>query len=104
MKTILESLNQWKVVRGQLTGSILAKQDVPTAEELEMEEAWELCKKRAYSEILLCVEDELRILIVVSQDPKDTWKNWIGCMVCGSQVIMQCCFWNSSECDMMEVV
>jgi len=55
---VLESLNQWQVVTGELADSVRVEPKVPTKEELEIEEAWELRKKRAYGEIMLGVEDK----------------------------------------------
>jgi hypothetical protein len=43
-------------------------------EELEIEEAWEHHKKKAYSEIMLRVEDKPRVAIMVNNDPVSTWE------------------------------
>jgi len=53
MKMVLETLNQWQVIKGDLMGPIRKNLESPTDEELMREEAWVLRRKRAYSEILL---------------------------------------------------
>jgi hypothetical protein len=73
MKTVLETLNQWKVVTGEFAEPARADPRFPTSDKLDVEEAWELRKKRAYSEIMLRVEDEPRVTIMVNEDPKDAW-------------------------------
>ena len=45
MKTVLETLNQWKIVTGEFAEPVRAILRFPTLEEIEVEEAWELRKK-----------------------------------------------------------
>jgi hypothetical protein len=73
MRMVLETINQWKVVSGQLTSPTRKIADAPMAEELEKEDAWNLRRIRAYSEIMLRVEDEPRVTIMGSQDPSEAW-------------------------------
>jgi hypothetical protein len=42
MWMVLETINQWKVMSGQLAGPVRKSQDTPMKEELECEEAWSL--------------------------------------------------------------
>ena len=74
MKIVLEALNQWAVVTGELKGPKFVDPDAPTKDEQELEEAWTLRKKRVYSEIMLRVEDEPRVTIMINDDPKDAWE------------------------------
>jgi hypothetical protein len=43
-------LDQWKVITGELVDPVHTDLKVPTKEELEIKEAWELCRKRASKE------------------------------------------------------
>jgi hypothetical protein len=61
------------VVTGEFTEPVHTIPSFPTPEELDVEEAWELRKKWAYSEIMLHVEDKLHITIMVNKDLKDVW-------------------------------
>jgi hypothetical protein len=42
--------------------------------ELKLKDAWGLQKVHAYSEIMLCVEDEPCVSIMGTQDPKAAWE------------------------------
>ncbi|KAF8514713.1 hypothetical protein BU17DRAFT_94225 [Hysterangium stoloniferum] len=91
MKTVLKSLNQWKVIIGELADPARAKLDALTKDELDIEEAWVLRKKRAYSEIMLRVEDEPRVAIMTNDNPIDAWnklKNTYGTRLANSQAIL----------------
>jgi hypothetical protein len=71
---VLETINQWRVVSGELTGPTRKAQDAPTKEELEKEESWNLRRIRTYSEIMLRVEDEPRVTVMGTQDPTVAWE------------------------------
>jgi hypothetical protein len=73
MRMVLETLNQWKVVTGELTGPVRKNPNVPMSDERDMEDAWNLRKVRAYSEIMLRVEDKPHITIMGSQNPTEAW-------------------------------
>jgi hypothetical protein len=73
MHIALETLNQWKVVTGELTGPVRKDPNAPMNEECKMEDVWNLRKVRAYSEIMLRVEDELHITIMGTQNPQEAW-------------------------------
>ena len=73
MKIVLEALNQWGIVSGELKEPEPMDKNKPTKEEIEIMEAWTLWKKRAYSKIMLRVEDEPRVSIMFNSDPKAAW-------------------------------
>jgi hypothetical protein len=74
IQMVLETINQWRVVSGELTGLVRKAQDSLTKEELECEEAWSLRKVHVYSEIMLHVEDEPCMMIMASQNPTVAWE------------------------------
>jgi hypothetical protein len=73
MGMVLETLNQWKVVTGELTSPVKKDPNAPTNDKHKMEDAWNLRKVRAYSEIMLRVKDELCITIMGTQNPQEAW-------------------------------
>lgn len=73
MESVLRSLNQWKVIMGTIVAPTRLDPMSPTAQELQLERAWDLRKERAYSEIDLRVEDQQRVWIRENRDPRLAW-------------------------------
>ena len=49
MELVLRFLNQWEVVIGTYISLVHVIEKSPTAEEIQLEKAWELCKEHAYT-------------------------------------------------------
>lgn len=73
MESVLRSLNQWEIVMGTIEAPTRLDPTSPTAQELQLERAWDLRKERAYSEIDLRVEDQQRVSIRENRDPRLAW-------------------------------
>ena len=68
----------------------------PTAEELQLEKAWELHKEHAYTEIDLQVEDQEHVSIRTNHDPVIAWNTLRA--VYGNR-LANCCILKTSSSE-----
>ena len=73
MESVLRSLNQWEVVMGTYISPVCVVEKSPTAEEIQLGKAWELCKECTYTEIDWWVEDQECVSIRTNCDFVIAW-------------------------------